>query len=91
MSSALRHYQAFPQIVAKMIEVAGSTVRLTGVLRMLLKFYQFQQEMILEQKRPLNYPIVVFSIFIVLSLGVVIFLVPMFKHMYAVLGGTCFG
>ena len=25
MSSALRHYQAFPQIVAKMIEVAEST------------------------------------------------------------------
>ena len=36
MSSALRHYQAFPQIVAKMIEVAESTGRLTEVMGMLL-------------------------------------------------------
>jgi len=86
MSSALRHYQAFPQIVAKMIEVAESTGRLTEVLGMLLEFYQFQQKMILEQKRLLNYPLVVFSIFIVLSLGAVIFMVPMFKRMYAGLG-----
>ena len=90
MSSALRHYQAFPQIVAKMIEVAESTGRLTEVLGMLLEFYQFQQKMILEQKRLLNYPLVVFSIFIVLSLGAVIFMVPMFKRMYAGLGEDLF-
>ena len=90
MSSALRHYQAFPQIVAKMIEVAESTGRLTEVLGMLLEFYQFQQKMILEQKRLLNYPLVVFSIFIVLSLGAVIFMVPMFKRMYAGLGDDLF-
>ena len=90
MSSALRHYQAFPQIVAKMIEVAESTGRLTEVLGMLLEFYQFQQKMILEQKRLLNYPLVVFSIFIVLSLGAVIFMVPMFKRMYAGLGENLF-
>ncbi len=90
MSSAMRHYQAFPQIVAKMIEVAESTGRLTEVLGMLLEFYQFQQKMILEQKRLLNYPLVVFSIFIVLSLGAVIFMVPMFKRMYAGLGEDLF-
>ena len=90
MSSALRHYQAFPQIVAKMIEVAESTGRLTDVLGMLLEFYQFQQKMILEQKRLLNYPLVVFSIFIILSLGAVIFMVPMFKRMYAGLGDDLF-
>jgi len=90
MSSALRHYQAFPQIVAKMIEVAESSGRLTEVLGMLLEFYQFQQKMILEQKRLLNYPLVVFSIFIVLSLGAVIFMVPMFKRMYAGLGEDLF-
>ena len=90
MSSALRHYQAFPQIVAKMIEVAESTGRLTEVLGMLLEFYQFQQKMILEQKRLLNYPLAVFSIFIVLSLGAVIFMVPMFKRMYAGLGEDLF-
>jgi len=90
MSSALRHYQAFPQIVAKMIEVAESTGRLTEVLGMLLEFYQFQQKMILEQKRLLNYPLVVFSIFIVLSLGAVIFMVPMFKRMYVGLGEDLF-
>ena len=90
MSSAMRHYQAFPQIVAKMIEVAESTGRLTEVLGMLLEFYQFQQKMILEQKRLLNYPLVVFSIFIVLSLGAVIFMVPMFKRMYVGLGEDLF-
>ena len=90
MSSALRHYQAFPQIVAKMIEVAESSGRLTEVLGMLLEFYQFQQKMILEQKRLLNYPLVVFSIFIVLSLGAVIFMVPMFKRMYVGLGEDLF-
>jgi len=90
MSSAMRHYQAFPQIVAKMIEVAESTGRLTEVLGMLLEFYHFQQKMILEQKRLLNYPLVVFSIFIVLSLGAVIFMVPMFKRMYAGLGEDLF-
>jgi len=90
MSRALRHYLGFPQIVAKMIEVAESTGRLTEVLGMLLEFYQFQQKMILEQKRLLNYPLVVFSIFIVLSLGAVIFMVPMFKRMYAGLGEDLF-
>ena len=90
MSRALRHYQAFPQIVAKMIEVAESTGRLTEVLGMLLEFYQFQQSIIREQIRLLNYPLVVFSIFIVLSLGSVIFMVPMFKRMYAGLGDELF-
>jgi len=90
MSSALRHYQAFPQIVAKMIEIAESLGCPTELLGMLLEFYQFQQKMILEQKRLLNYPLVVFSIFIVLSLGAVIFMVPMFKRMYAGLGEDLF-
>ena len=50
---------------------------------MMLEFYQFQQKMILEQNRLLNDPLVVFSIFIVLSLGAVILMVLMFKHMFA--------
>ena len=57
---------------------------------MLLDFYQFQQSIIREQKRLLNYPLVVFSIFLVLSLGSVIFMVPMFKRMYVGLGDELF-
>jgi len=91
MSSALRHYQAFPQIVAKMIEVVESTGRLTEVLGMLLEFYQFQQKMILEQKRLLNYPLVVFSIFIVLSLGAVISWCRCLSACTQVSARTCFG
>ena len=44
----------------------------------------------MEQKRLLNYPLVVFSIFIVLSLSAVIFMVPMFKRIYAGLGEELF-
>ena len=45
----------------------------------------------MEQKRLLNYHLlVVFSIFIVLSLGAVIFMVLMFKRIYAGLGEDLF-
>ena len=64
-----------------MIEVAESSGRPPEVLRMLLEFYQFQQSIIQEQKHLLGYPPVVFSIFIVLSLGSIIFMVHMFKKM----------
>ena len=90
LSSALQRYRAFPKLVGKMIEVAESSGRLPEVLGMLLEFYQFQQSIIREQIRLLNYPLVVFSIFIVLSLGSVIFMVPMFKRMYAGLGDELF-
>ncbi len=90
LSSALQRYRAFPKLVGKMIEVAESSGRLPEVLGMLLEFYQFQQSIIREQRRLLNYPLVVFSIFIVLSLGSVIFMVPMFKRMYAGLGDELF-
>ena len=90
LSNALQRYRAFPQIVGKMIEVAESSGRLPEVLGMLLDFYQFQQSIIREQKRLLNYPLVVFSIFLVLSLGSVIFMVPMFKRMYVGLGDELF-
>ena len=36
-----RYYQAFPQIVGNMIEVAEITGRLSEVLGMQLEFYQF--------------------------------------------------
>ena len=65
-----------------MIEVAESSGRLAEVLGMLLEFYQFQEKIIQEQKRLLNYPLVIFSIFIVLSLGAVVCIVPMFERMY---------
>ena len=90
LSSALQRYRAFPKLVGKMIEVAESSGRLPEVLGMLLEFYQFQQSIIQEQKRLLNYPLVVFSIFIVLSLGSIIFMVPLFKRMYIGLGDELF-
>jgi type II secretory pathway component PulF len=57
---------------------------------MLLDFYQFQQSIMQEQKRLLNYPMVVFSIFIVLSLGSIIFMIPMIKRIYIGLGDELF-
>ena len=90
LSSALQRYHAFPKLIGKMIEVAESSGRLPEVLGMLLEFYQFQQSIIQEQKRLLNYPLVVFSIFIALSLGSIIFMVPMFKRMYIGLGDELF-
>ena len=73
-----------------MIDVAESSGRLPEVLEMLLEFYQFQQSIIQEQKRLLNYPLVVFSIFIVLSLGSIIFMIPMIKRIYIGLGDELF-
>ena len=90
LRAALKRHQAFPLILGKMIEVAESSGRLAEVLGMLLEFYQFQEKIIQEQKRLLNYPLVIFSIFIVLSLGAVVFIVPMFEHMYSGLGDELF-
>ena len=91
LSNALQRYHAFPKLVGKMIEVAESSGRLSEVLGRLLEFYQFQQSIIQEQKRLLNYPLVVFSIFVVLSLGSIIFMVPMFKRMNIGLVTNCSG
>lgn len=90
LSACLQRYQAFPSILGKMIEVAESSGRLTEVMGMLLEFYQFQEKIIQEQKRLLNYPLVIFSIFIILSLGSIVFIVPMFKRMYAGMGDELF-
>ena len=49
---------------------------MTEVLGILLEFYKFQQKVIPEQRRLLNYPLVVFSIFI--ALGDLGFLLSMY-------------
>jgi type IV pilus assembly protein PilC len=90
LNAALQRYQAFPSILGKMIEVAESSGKLTDVMGMLLEFYQFQETIIQEQKRLLNYPLVIFFIFISLSLGSIVFIVPMFKRMYVGLGEDLF-
>ncbi len=89
-SSALQRFPSFPLLVGKLIEVAESSGKLTEVLQMLLDFYQYQQKVMQDQRRLLNYPLVVLLVFVVMSLGAAVFMVPMFQRMYANMGDELF-
>lgn len=90
LSKAFQRHSAIPIIFVHLLEVAESSGRLLNVLQVLLQFFSFQDKIHREQKKLLNYPLVIFSIGSLLFLGLLLFVVPMFKRMYGAMGDDLF-
>ncbi|MBF0286618.1 MAG: type II secretion system F family protein [SAR324 cluster bacterium] len=83
LSAAFRRYEAgFPSIFLHLIEVAENSGKLLDVLKELLDFFSFQNRFAQEQRKLITYPLVVFFIALLLFIGILLFIVPVFKTMF---------
>ncbi len=77
-----RHQKCFPLIVNYLIEVADKSDRLPEVIEEMLIFFKFQQKFSQQRRKLLTYPIIVSGVAFILVLGILIFVIPMFKTMF---------
>ncbi len=77
----------FSDFFQSMISLCEKTGKLQDGLQALETFHQNQQNRQQEFQKLIRYPKVIFSITILLSLGVIVFIVPMFKNIYALFKG----
>lgn len=89
LSTALaRHPKAFNRLYISMVrsgEVGGS---LDSVLMRLADTIESQVELRRKVKSAMTYPVVVFSLVIIIAGAMLLFIVPQFAGIYAELGGT---
>lgn len=76
----------FPEFFIAMIRLCEKSGQLRQGLHDLKSFYQHQEQRRHELARILRYPKVVSLTMILLSLGIIIFIVPMFSNIYALFG-----
>ncbi len=73
----------FPEFFIAMIRLCEKSGRLSQGLGDLKSYYQHQENRRQELVRIFRYPKIVFGMILFLSLGVIIFVVPMFNNVYA--------
>ncbi len=87
LSDAFLRFQAnFPPIFLHLIAVAEKSGNLKGVVEELLIFFAFQNRFAQERRKLLTYPLIVSGIVVILFLGILFFVIPNFKSMFAALG-----
>ncbi len=90
LSAALLRQKQFPVLLGKLIRVSETSGQMREGVNLLLEYFQSQLKVRREQQRMLNYPLVVSGLFLLLSLGMLWYVVPMFQRMYGVLGQDLF-
>lgn len=87
LSDAVRaHPQVFPVIIADMVQAAESSGDLEGVLRQ--ASHSIEREASARQKirAAMIYPSIICCLAVVLTIGIIAFVLPQFKDLYASLG-----
>ena len=80
------HPRVFPRIVADMTRSAEATGSLDVVLRRAATHIERQAEARQKVKAAMTYPAIIFTFAIVIAVGIVAFVLPRFKDLYASLG-----
>jgi type IV pilus assembly protein PilC len=89
LSAALaKHPNAFPPLMVNMIRAGEIGGFLDAVLLQLAENYEAEVKLRGKVKSAMTYPVVVFVIAIVAVIGMLLFIVPVFAHMFDDLGGT---
>ncbi len=83
-----KHPKAFPPLMVNMVRAGEIGGFLDTVLESVAKNYESEVRLRGKIKSAMTYPVVVFSIAIVAVVGMLLFIVPVFKNMFENLGGT---
>jgi len=87
-ASLAKHPDAFPPLMVNMIRAGEIGGFLDSVLLQLAENYEAEVKLRGKVKSAMTYPVVVFVIAIVAVIGMLLFIVPVFAHMFDDLGGT---
>lgn len=89
LSNAMaQHPDEFPLLMVSMIRAGETGGFLDNALDRIAKMYEADANLRAEIKAALTYPIVVGIFSIVMGIGVIVFIVPVFEHMFAQFGGS---
>lgn len=80
------HPRVFPRIIPDMVRSAEVTGNLDVVLRQAAKHIEREASARNKVKAALTYPIIIFSFAIVITIGIVVFVLPKFRDLYSSLG-----
>lgn len=88
-SDALRKYpRAFPDLYVSMVRSGEASGDLDGVLLQLADYLEASEELKRRIKSAMTYPVVAFSMIILIASGLIIFVVPQFATIFEQMGGT---
>ncbi len=87
-SDALRKFpRAFPDLYVSMVRSGEASGDLDGVLLQLADYLESTEELKRRIKSAMTYPVVAFSMVILIAAGLTIFVVPQFKEVFSQLSG----
>jgi len=88
-STALgKHPQVFPPLMINMVKAGEVGGFLDGVLVSLAENFETEVALRAKIKSALTYPVVIFVFAILATIGMLLFIVPVFEDMFASLGGN---
>ncbi len=86
-SDALRkHPRAFPDLYVSMVRAGEAGGDLDGVLLQLADYLEASEELKRKIKSSMTYPVVAFSMIILIAAGLIIFVVPQFQKIFGQFG-----
>ncbi len=86
-SDALKKYpKAFPELYVSMIRAGEAGGDLDGVLLQLADYLESSEELKRRIRSAMTYPVVAFSMIILIATGLVIFVVPQFAEIFGSFG-----
>ena len=80
------HPKVFPRIVSDMVRSAEATGNLDVVLRQAARHIEREAAARQKIKAAMTYPAIIMSFALVITIGIVVFVLPKFKDLYASLG-----
>jgi len=88
-SDALRRFpRAFPDLYVSMVRAGEAGGDLDGVLLQLADYLEASEDLKRRIKSAMTYPVVAFSMIIMIAVGLIVFVVPQFAQIFQQLGGT---
>lgn len=88
-SEALKRFpKAFPDLYVSMIRAGEAGGNLDGVLMQLADYMEATEELKRRIKSAMMYPVVAFSMVLLIAGGLIMFVVPQFAEIFASFGGT---
>jgi type IV pilus assembly protein PilC len=89
LSAAMaKHPDHFPTLMVSMIRAGEAGGFLDGALDRVAKMYEADSNLRAKIKSAMTYPVVVLIFSLLLGTGVIVFIVPVFEHMFSQLGGS---
>jgi len=87
-SDALRKFpRAFPELYVSMVRAGEAGGDLDGVLEQLANYLEASEELRRRIRSAMTYPVVAFSMIILIASGLIIFVVPQFAGIFEQMGG----